>query len=287
MDEKDIEAFADDEPSKEPGERGSGRFLAETAEIYASLAGLDLNRHNKSRGESMSIRIKQLTAAVLLSAGAASAQAQIYKVVLSGANQIPAVTSAGSGTAVISLNTTTHEMRVNASFKDLIGNTTVAHVHCCTVQPANAGVATTTPTFVGFPVGVRAGSWDNTYNMTLAGTWNVGFVTANGGTPASAEAAFVAGVAAGRSYLNVHSSTSPGGEIRGTLILHSFVPAASTRTGSLAVALNSLGAGDRRGFRQIGCPGPAGYCRTESRDGAIDAGLVFCRADDNLKYLDR
>lgn len=191
----------------------------------------------------MRIQRQQLAAAVLLIAGANSAQAQIYKVVLSGTNEIPAVTTAGSGTAVISLNTTTHEMRVSANFKDLIGNTTASHVHCCVVQPANAGVATTTPTFVGFPVGVRAGAWDNTYNMTAAGTWNASFITANGGTPAGAEAAFVAGVAAGRSYLNVHSSTSPGGEIRGTLILHSFVPAASTRTGSLANALNSLGAG--------------------------------------------
>ncbi len=191
----------------------------------------------------MRIKMKQLAAAMFLLTGAASAQAQIYKVVLSGANEIPAATTTGSGSAVITLNTTTHRLRVSANFTGLVGNTTAAHVHCCVAQPANAGVATTTPTFVGFPTGVRAGSWDNTYDMTLAGTWNGAFVTANGGTPAGAEAAFATGVAAGRSYLNIHSASFPGGEIRGLLVRHSFIPAASLRLSSLATALDSLGTG--------------------------------------------
>lgn len=187
--------------------------------------------------------LTKLTAAVMLLSAAAGAHAQIYKVVLSGSNEIPAVASNGSGTAIISLNTTTHEMRVSANFTGLTGNTTASHVHCCVVLPANAGVATTTPTFPGLPLGVTAGAWDSIYNMSLATAWNPAFVTANGGTPAGAEAAFVAGVAAGRSYLNIHSSTSPGGEIRGTLLLNSFAAAASPRSAGLAAALDSLGAG--------------------------------------------
>lgn len=191
----------------------------------------------------MRTKMRQLAAAVLLLSGSATAQAQLYKVVLSGGSEIPAVTTTGSGSAVIGLNTTAHEMRVSANFKDLLGNTTAAHIHCCVVQPANAGVATTTPTFVGFPTAVRAGAWDNTYNMAVNTTWSTSFINANNGTPAGAEAAFATGVAAGRSYLNIHSASFPGGEIRGTLVLHSFVPAASSRTSSLAAALNSLGAG--------------------------------------------
>ncbi len=192
----------------------------------------------------MRSKLTLLAAGVLLATGVSTAQAQIYKIALSGANEIPAVTTPGSGTAILALNSTTHQMRLRAAFANLIGNTTASHIHCCVVQPANAGVATTTPSFVGFPIGVTSGSSDNTYDMTLAGTWNASFVTANGGTPAGAEAAFLAGVAAGnRSYLNIHSASFPGGEIRGTPVLFSFVPSATARTNSAAVALDSLGAG--------------------------------------------
>jgi outer membrane autotransporter protein len=192
----------------------------------------------------MRLNLTLLAAGILLATGVSTAQAQIYKIVLSGANEIPAVTTPGSGTAVLALNSTTHQMRLRATFANLLGNTTASHIHCCVVQPANAGVATTTPSFVGFPIGVTSGSWDNTYDMSVAGTWNPAFVTANGGTPASAEAAFLAGVTAGNmSYLNIHSASFPGGEIRGTPVRFSFVPSATAQTNSAAVALDSLGAG--------------------------------------------
>ncbi len=174
-----------------------------------------------------------------------AAQAQIYKVTLSGANEIPVANTAGTGTAIISLNSATHEMRVIASFSGLIGNTTASHVHCCVVQPLNAAVATTTPTFVGTPLGVTSGSWDRTYDMTQAGSWNAPFLTASGGTPLGAEAAFMAGVAANQSYLNIHSTTFTGGEIRGFLVLNRFTANASLGRGAqgAAAALDSLGAG--------------------------------------------
>jgi hypothetical protein len=38
-----------------------------------------------------------------------------------------------------------------------------------------------------------------------------------GGTAAGAETALIAGMQAGRSYFNIHSTFAPGGEIRGTL----------------------------------------------------------------------
>ena len=188
---------------------------------------------------------KALLAGIALMAALPAAQAQIYKVTLSGTNEIPAVTTAGTGTAIITLNSATHEMRVIASFSGLTGSSTASHVHCCVVQPANAAVATTTPTFPGTPLGVTSGSWDRTYDMTQAGAWNAPFLAASGGTPLGAEAAFMAGVAAGQSYLNVHSTTFAGGEIRGFLVLNHFVANTSlTRTAQgAAAALDSLGAG--------------------------------------------
>ena len=173
------------------------------------------------------------------------AEAQIFKTTQSGAQEIPAVASTGTGTAVVALNSTTHEMTIRSNFRGLGSNTAIAHIHCCVVQPANAGVATAVPSFPGFPTGVRAGSFNATFNMSLASTWNPAFITANGGTPAGAEAAFIAGVNAGRSYYNVHTVAFPAGEIRGNLVLFTFAgsPGLGTQTLGAATALDSLGTG--------------------------------------------
>src|SRR3954467_673499 len=95
---------------------------------------------------------------------------------------------------------------VNLSFTGLTGTTTASHIHApVTVPGGTAGVATQTPTFSGFPLGVTSGHYINTFDMTLTGTWNSAFVTANGGTAAGAEAAFVSAVQNGTAYLNIHS----------------------------------------------------------------------------------
>jgi hypothetical protein len=78
-------------------------------------------------------------------------------------------------------------------------------------------VATQLPSFINFPVGVTAGAYSNTFDLTNASSWNPAFVTANGGTTAGAEAALLAGSAAGESYLNIHTVAFPSGEIRGFL----------------------------------------------------------------------
>jgi len=109
--------------------------------------------------------------------------------------------------------------RVLVDFTGLIGNTTASHIHCCAGIPgvSNSGVATQLPTFVGFPLGVTAGTYDHTFDLTLASSWSPAFVTANGGTTAGATAALHAGLDLGRAYLNVHTSAFGGGEIRGYL----------------------------------------------------------------------
>ena len=67
---------------------------------------------------------------------------------------------------------------------------------------------------------VRFHGWpdDMTFDSSLASTYNPAFVTANGGSVAAAEAALAASLAADTSYLNIHTQTSPGGEIRGFLV---------------------------------------------------------------------
>ena len=56
-------------------------------------------------------------------------------------------------------------------------------------------------------------------------------------------AALLTGAATGGAYLNIHSSSSGGGEIRGTLVRFNFAPASNSATSGLAAALDSLGAG--------------------------------------------
>ncbi len=164
-----------------------------------------------------------LATSLALLIGVSAAQAATFTTTLSGPNENPPNASTGVGTAFVILDTTAHTMRVNAAFAGLTGNTTAAHIHCCIAPPGNVGVATTTPSFVGFPLGVTSGSFDQTYDTTLAATWNAPFIAANGGTPAGAEAALAAGLAAGQAYFNVHTAAFPGGEIRGFFALQ--VPA--------------------------------------------------------------
>lgn len=138
---------------------------------------------------------------------------------LSGLNEFPPNASAGTGIAVVTYDTSAETLRVQVSFHSLSGTTTASHVHCCTAAPftGTAGVATTVPTFAGFPLGVTSGTYDNTLDLTLASSFNPSFVTAHGGTLAGAEAALAGGFLNGTSYLNIHTTAFPGGEIRGFL----------------------------------------------------------------------
>ena len=108
---------------------------------------------------------------------------------------------------------------------------------------ANAGVATTTPTFAGFPLGVTSGTYHNVLDLTLASSYNPAFVTANGGTTATAEAALLTGFQNYNSYLNIHTSSFGSGEIRAEL-----TPEPAT-TVLLAIGLGALAIGKRRFVR--------------------------------------
>ena len=146
-----------------------------------------------------------------------------YVAVLSGPNEAPPNSSPGTGIAYLWYDPVAHTATYDASFSGLVGNTSAAHVHCCTTLPftSTAGVATQTPSFALFPLGVKSGTFVDTYDLTLASSWNLAFITANGGTTAGAEAAFAGGLASGRTYFNIHTAAPdgfPGGEIRGFLV---------------------------------------------------------------------
>ena len=169
----------------------------------------------------MNTPLRSIVASMLvLSAPLASASVISYSSSLSGAAEAPANASPGTGTATLWVDTVAHTMTLDVIFSGLIGTTTAAHIHCCTALPASgtAGVATQTPSFVGFPLGVTSGTYKHVFDLTDPASWNAAFINNNGGTAAGAEAVLLSGLDASRAYLNIHTSTFGSGEIRGFLV---------------------------------------------------------------------
>src|SRR5262245_58283661 len=103
----------------------------------------------RTRRECIMKRACAIFAAIFVSAAAAtpaSAISLVYATTLSGANESPPVSTLGTGTATVTVDTDLLTMRVQTTFSGLTGNVTVAHIHCCLVPagPPNVGVATTT-----------------------------------------------------------------------------------------------------------------------------------------------
>ena len=177
-----------------------------------------------------------ILAAISIGATSAAQAAVInYYVNLSGPNEVPTNSSPGVGIATVDIDPVTHMMHIHLVFSGLIGLTTASHIHAATsvAFAGTAGVATTTPYFAGFPIGVTAGTYDNTLDMTLATSYNPSYVTAHGGTVAQAETDLLAAIAAGKAYLNVHTQVFPGGEIRGFLSTDPSTPVETMTWGRL------------------------------------------------------
>src|SRR4030095_769933 len=158
-----------------------------------------------------------LMLAVMLLPAAAYATPITFVASLSGTNENPSNMSPGTGFALVVLDPAAHPIQINVTFSGLTSNTVAAHIHCCIAPPNNTGVATTIPAFPGFPLGVTSGNYVSAvFDLTQPLIYNPAFVTMQGGLP-QAEAALVAGILNGMTYLNIHTVNFQGGEIRGFL----------------------------------------------------------------------
>ena len=133
-----------------------------------------------------------LTAAVFAASCAMTQTSNTVKLggKLSGASQVPAVVSDGSGAAEVTLNKDTNQLTWKVTYAGLSGPARAAHFH---------GPATTAQS-----VGVILG-FTGSVESPIQGQATV--------TPAQA-----ADILAGKWYVNVHTAKNPGGEIRAQIV---------------------------------------------------------------------
>lgn len=129
-------------------------------------------------------------AALLSLAPAAFAQAVTYKADLTGAAEVPPVTSKGSGTLQATYDPASKKLSYTVNYKDLSGPATAAHFHGPAAAGANAGIVVPAAAPLTSPIKGEATLTD----------------------------AQAADLAAGRWYFNVHTAANPPGEIRGQVM---------------------------------------------------------------------
>src|SRR5262245_34149972 len=132
--------------------------------------------------------------AVLLTAQRVSAQ-QFFTATLTGAQQVPPVVSAGTGTGTVLLNAAETQITVNMNFSGLGTPAILGHIHGPADPTQNAGVLFDFAAFV--PHATSGAIPVQTFAIT----------------PAQ-----LADLKAGLYYFNVHSETFQGGEIRGQIV---------------------------------------------------------------------
>ena len=96
--------------------------------------------------------------ATLAMTGGTYATTLTYGAALSGAAEEPPNASPGRGQAKVQYDDVAHIFIVTFNWRDLLGTTTVAHIHGATPTPGSgvAGVITMVPSFFGFPPAPRA-----------------------------------------------------------------------------------------------------------------------------------
>jgi hypothetical protein len=157
---------------------------------------------------------------VLGAASSARAASLVFIGALNGAQESPSVTTTGTGFVTVTVDPVASTMRIDTTWNSLTAGTTVAHIHCCFVPggPANVIPATMTPSLAGFPEGVTSGTYDMTFDLNDAATYNADFLAANAGSVDLAKNELIGGLSRNDAYFNIHTTANPNGEISDFLV---------------------------------------------------------------------
>ena len=154
-------------------------------------------------------------AALLLTSTAALAGTG-FSCLLTGAAEVPPNASAGTGSCTAVLNDAGTQVIFSVAFQNLGTVYTASHFHAASGPTANSGV---TFGFVGAAAGWVFSNSNKNGTLTDA-VWNL-------------SAAQKANLIAGLTYVNIHSSGLPGGELRGQVLQDQSVPTKNTSWGRM------------------------------------------------------
>jgi hypothetical protein len=133
---------------------------------------------------------------------ASSAAAQTtYIGVLTGGTEVPPVSTLATGNATVVLNAAQTQLSISVQFQNLTSAYTASHIHGPAPAGTNAGVKWG---FVGTTAGWVFGAGNLSGTIT---NFLVSGITATD----------VTNLNAGNFYVNIHSTTFPGGELRAQL----------------------------------------------------------------------
>ena len=155
---------------------------------------------------------------------------ETIKVQLKGLEEAPVVISGASGELVLEIDEAAGTIAYDLTYENLEGPVTQAHIHvgqkdivggialwlCKTanVKPADATIDGLTPTC---PAAAPGGPNSGNVSGTLTAANMVGPVTQAVPANAAGFADVLTAIMKGKAYGNVHSTSAPGGEVRGQL----------------------------------------------------------------------
>jgi hypothetical protein len=146
-------------------------------------------------------------AGALLAAPPPAAAALItFHASLSGAQETPPNGSPATGSATLVADTVAQTLSVSEVFSGLLGPTGAGHIHAA--PPGVAGPIILP--FAEFPVGVTSGSF--------TGTFSAADLTNQATSGITNFTDLLNALEAGNTYVNIHTTPFPGGEIRGQVL---------------------------------------------------------------------
>ena len=140
-------------------------------------------------------------------APAAQAQVTTLTAQLNGGNEVPGVVTGSAGTATVTWNSTSKTGTYNVTAYNVPVGTTASHIHVGAVGVGG-------PVVINFTV--PAGGISNDFALT--GTFSCTDVTVRAAQGINSCEDFEQALMLNNTYVNLHTTANPGGEIRGQLL---------------------------------------------------------------------